>query len=61
MKSSKKQAGREKVPFFARFLIQQELKTASGHGVAYTLKYPSDGDEYDVTLKYPSDGDEDTI
>jgi hypothetical protein len=26
--------------------------------VAYSQKYPSDGDDFAVTMKYPSDGDD---
>jgi Serine endopeptidase inhibitors len=53
-------------PFFAKFLEQQKEKEVVGGAgptsvlkdVAYTQKYPSDGDEYAVTMKYPSDSDE---
>ncbi len=52
-------------PFFARYLTRQDEKSdrlpvqseeKAGRG-STTLKYPSDGDEYQ-TMKYPSDGDE---
>ncbi len=47
----------KRVPFFARYLVKQELKSLGGQLPFYTQKYPSDDDEY-VTMKYPSDGDE---
>ncbi|MBI4508249.1 MAG: microviridin/marinostatin family tricyclic proteinase inhibitor [Deltaproteobacteria bacterium] len=46
-----------KAPFFARFLVTQELRDVSGGARYITLKYPSDRDEF-VTMKYPSDDDE---
>jgi hypothetical protein len=50
------------VPFFARYLEQQEslqVKTDLKAGIFFvTLKYPSDIDEIQHTMKYPSDGDE---
>ena len=50
------------VPFFARYLEEQEslqVKTDVKAGIRFvTLKYPSDNDEVYHTLKYPSDGDE---
>lgn len=48
----------KRAPFFARFLVKQDLKKIGGQSLAYTMKYPSDGDDYDVTMKYPSDDDE---
>lgn len=54
----------KKVPFFAKFLENQlktenDLKGGITHPKkdVYTLKYPSDSDEYQ-TMKYPSDSDE---
>ncbi len=49
----------EQVPFFARYLEQQEFpRVKTDIRAGKTLKFPSDGDEI-VTLKYPSDGDDD--
>lgn len=48
----------EQVPFFARFLEdQQRIRTGVKAGA--TRKYPSDSDEGATTMKYPSDNDED--
>ena len=47
------------LPFFARFLEDQEtLKVKTSVKAGRTLKFPSDGDD-DVTHKYPSDNDDD--
>jgi hypothetical protein len=35
---------RKKVPFFARYLTEQQLVTAAG-GASVTQKFPSDGDD----------------
>lgn len=45
------------LPFFARFLDEQEIEQVGGAAIT-TMKYPSDKDEVVVTMKYPSDGDE---
>ena len=55
---------KNKKPFFAHLLEDQELEKAAGGGCGGTVqtqKYPSDSDEGGpifVTLKYPSDNDE---
>jgi hypothetical protein len=36
--------GQTKVPFFARYLTEQELVTTAG-GASVTQKFPSDGDD----------------
>jgi hypothetical protein len=36
---------RKKVPFFARYLVEQELGQVSGGGPDRTTKFPSDGDD----------------
>ncbi len=43
-KSDKPSYKRQQVPFFARFLVKQELEEVSGQRNV-TLKYPSDSDE----------------
>jgi hypothetical protein len=40
----------ERLPFFARFLEGQDTST----GVAQTLKYPSDRDEWEQRIEYTS-------
>jgi hypothetical protein len=52
-----KRASRKRIPFFARYLVKQQLKGVAGSEPVHTMKYPSDDDEY-VTMKYPSDDDE---
>src|SRR5262249_5446846 len=54
--SMKKPVGKE-VPFFARYLIGQQLgKVTAGGGIVTTMKYPSDAEDGGpITLKYPSD------
>ncbi|MBI4511294.1 MAG: microviridin/marinostatin family tricyclic proteinase inhibitor [Deltaproteobacteria bacterium] len=49
-----------KKPFFARFLVEQDLEEVAGgcHKKPVTKKYPSDNEDNAVTLKYPSDSDE---
>jgi hypothetical protein len=47
------------VPFFVRFLEQQEaLSIETGVKAGKTMKYPSDSDELNQTMKAPSDSDE---
>jgi len=54
---------RKNVPFFARFLENQQQEEVKGGATVQpidtfdTTKFPSDNDEY-ITLKYPSDEDE---
>lgn len=38
----------KKVPFFARYLVAQELSAATGGRVDQTLKFPSDNDEEEL-------------
>jgi hypothetical protein len=51
-KSKKPELSREsskKVPFFARYLVEQELtSTRGGRGPDGTLKFPSDSDDEDI-------------
>jgi hypothetical protein len=44
-KTEKREGEAKKIPFFARYLAEQEL---SSIGAGKTLKYPSDGDDEDL-------------
>ncbi|MBR8833205.1 MAG: microviridin/marinostatin family tricyclic proteinase inhibitor [Stigonema ocellatum SAG 48.90 = DSM 106950] len=65
--SKTKDSNSQAVPFFARFLEEQnfveeisdeESEAANGGHKVATRKYPSDAEDVAVTLKYPSDGDD---
>lgn len=44
------ESSEQSLPFFARFLEGQD----TSNGVAQTLKYPSDRDEWDQRIEYVS-------
>jgi len=48
--SSNPEVSEQSLPFFARFLEGQD----TSNGVAQTLKYPSDRDEWDQRIEYQS-------
>lgn len=43
-RAAPRELDRKKVPFFARYLVEQELGQVGG-GASVTQKFPSDGDD----------------